>query len=443
MLKPRSAFWTIGLLFTLLCGAMVAGAQEQLQLIDGIAAIVGDEIILESEVDEEFYIYQMRTGANISGAEADEIRAGIVREMVDEMLLVAKARRDSIVVAEDELETEIERRISDLRERHGSEEALQAALAQEGVTLEELKKIYRDDIERRLLAEKVVRQDVHSRIDVTWGEVADYYEENRDEVAQMPESYRLAGILIAPEPSESAKRVAIEKLSEAREKLEQGVPFEEVAAEYSEDASAERGGNLGRIRRGMMVPEFEEAAFSLEPGETSGIVPSRFGFHIIQAVEAMGEEIRARHILVRVAPGPEDYERARSRADSIRQLAMEGADFGELALQFSEDYSTRDSGGVLGWFQAGEMAPFIEEAVKSVGVGEIAPVVEGEGGYYVIKVLEHEDERIASLDEVREELRDYIYGQKAQQAYSELMSKLSSQIFVDIRTEGLPRQQEQ
>ena len=437
MRMTRGTLFCVVMVYALLATAGAAVAQDERQMIDGIAAIVGDEIILESEVDEEFYIYQMRTGAEIRSEEAAEIRISIVREMVEEMLLVAKARRDSIVVQDEDLEAEIDRRVSDLRDRHGSDEALKDALAEEGITLEDLKKLYRDDIERRLLAEKVVRGEVHSSIDVTWGEVSRYYEEHRDEVAEVPESFRLAGILVVPEPSESAKRQAIERLTEAREKLAEGVPFEDVASEYSDDASAARGGDLGSVRRGMMVPEFEDAAFSLQEGEVSGIVPSRFGFHIIKVDEVDGDEIRARHILARVAPGPDDFERARAIAESIRQRAVAGADFGALADEHSDDLSS-GPGGELGWFRAGEMSPAVEEAVRTVGAGGIAPVVDGDNGYYVIKVLEHEEQRVAALDEVREELRDYIYGMKAEKAYAELMAQLRSEIYVDIRTEREP-----
>jgi len=428
-------------LLIMAAGAVAASAQEELQVIDGIAAIVGDEVILESEVDEEFYIYQMRTGAEISSEQASEIRSGILREMVDEMLLVAKARRDSIAVEEDELESEIDRRVDELRERHGSEEALEEALSQEGVTLDELKDLYRGDIERRLLAEKVVREEVHAHIDVTWGEVGEYYEQHKDEVARMPEAFRLAGILVTPAPSELAKEQALELMSAARAELEAGTPFEDVAREYSQDASASRGGDLGVVRRGTMVPEFEEALFSLGAGEVSGVVPSRFGFHIIKVDEAEGDALRARHILARVAPGPEDDERAMALAESVRQLAIDGADFGSLAAQYSDDETTRDTGGVLGWFRVGEMAPSIEAAVRQVDAGGIAPVVEGEGGYYVIKVLEHEEERVASLDEVREELRDYIYGMRAEEAYNDLMSRLYDEIYVEMREHTAPGDQ--
>jgi peptidyl-prolyl cis-trans isomerase SurA len=414
--------------------AVAAQGDDQLQLIDGIAAVVGDQIILESEVDEEFYIYRMRTGSAMTPEEGEKLRAGILKDMVDEMLLVAQAHRDSISVSDEEVDAEIAKRVDDLRARYGTDEALNKALEENGTTLDELRETYRDDVERRLLAEKVVRQEVYSKIDVTWGEVSAYYDAHRDEVGLVPESYQLAGILVTPKPSEAAKEAAIARLTEARQKLESGTPFEQVAAEYSDDASASRGGDLGTFGRGTMVPEFEDAVFALAPGEISGIVPTRFGFHIVQVIDETDGQVHARHILARVAPGPSDVERAQAKAESLQQLAVEGADFSQLAAENSDDERSKANGGVLGWFRKGEMAPDIEKALAGLEAGDVAPVVPANGGFYVIKVLEHESQRVAGLDEVRVDLRDYLYGQEAEKGYNDLIDRLSKEIYVDIRT---------
>jgi len=417
--------------------ALPATAQEaSRQFVDGIAAIVGNEIVLESEIDEELYIYHMRTGGRELGEERSaELREQILAEMIDEMLLVAKARRDSIVLTEGELDEEIEVRVRDLRERYGSEEALLAALQEQGLTLAELKEIYRDDIERRLLAERVVRQEVHGRIDVTWGDVEEYYEENAEEVALLPESYEISGILVAPEVSEEAKRQAYQRLNEARELIEGGRPFGEVAAEYSDDASASRGGELGYVERGQTVPEFETALFGLEPGEISGIVPSRFGFHIIQALEREGDRVRARHILARVVPGPADAERARAEAESLRARVLAGADFAELAAEHSDDEATATEGGYLGWFTAEQLSPEFVDALDTLEPGKVTGAIRGDGGFYLLKLHKHEQERVAELDEVREDLRDLLSSQRAEVAYEELMDQLRSEIYIDLPTE--------
>jgi peptidyl-prolyl cis-trans isomerase SurA len=432
-----SSRFTLLVIAAIVMGAALAAppAPASRQLVDGIAAVVGDEIILESELDEEFYIYRMRTGsARMSEEDALAVRGEIVREMVDEMLLVAMAKRDTITLRPGQLEDEIADRVEEVRSRHGSDAAFDAALAEEGLTLEKLENMYRDDIERRLLAEVVVRSEVHSKIDVTWGEVEEYYADHAEEVGQRPETFEVAGILAVPRVSEDAKRAAMMRLSEARSKLEKGQSFEEVAREYSDDASASRGGELGWIDRGLTVPEFEEALFALGAGEVSGIVPTRFGFHLIEALEIDGERVLARHILARVTPGPEDDGLARARAGSLRQRVLAGEDFAIVALEHSDDVATREEGGLLGTFTLDELAPAFREVLVGLEPGSVAPVVRGDTGFYVLKLLAHEPLRVATLDEVREDLKEYLFGMRAQAAYVALMERLAKEIHVDIRT---------
>jgi len=411
----------------------VAGTTRQ--IVDGIAAVVGDEIILESEVDEEFYIYTMRTGATGLGpAESAELRTGIVREMVNEMLLVAMAHRDTVELQPGEVESEMDRRIADLVDRHGSREALDTALEQEGMTLADLERLYEDEIERRLLAERVVRREVHDSVDVTWGEVEDYYNENTEEVGRIPEAYHIAGILVTPKIAESAKRAAIDRLSEAIARLQEGEPFGELAAEYSDDPGGVTGGDLGTFGRGTMVPEFEDAVFAMSAGEVSGIIPTRFGFHVVEVLDRTEDEVHARHILARVVPGPEDEARARATADSLRGRAVAGEDFAELARLRSDDIPSREAGGDIGWFSVEEIRPTFKAVVEVLEPGEIGEIAVGENGFYVLKLLEHNEPRVATLDEVRDDLKDYVFSLRVEEGYRELIERLSREIFVDVRT---------
>jgi len=411
------------------------------QFVDGIAAVVGDEIILESEVDEEFYIYQMRSStSDLSPDDIARVRSGIVREMVNEMLLVAMAHRDTLQLDPRELDEEMEARVAELVERHGSEEALDVALAQEGLTLPELRGLYADEIERRLLAEKVVRSKVHGSIDVTWGEVEKYYAEHTEEVGQSPEAFLVAGIMVTPKVTEDAEQAAIDRMTEVSELLAAGEPFDEVARQHSDDGSAAAGGDLGTFGRGVMVPEFDDAVFALEEGEVSGVIATRFGFHIVEVLSKSDASVHARHILARIAPGPEDEVRARATAESLRQRVLDGEDFAELASLRSDDPATREEGGVLGWFTHENLAPSFKDVITELSPGGVSDVTVGEAGFYVLKLLEHQEARIATLDEVREDLKDYLFARKAEEAYGELLDRLSREIFIDIRTGMVPEE---
>jgi len=413
-------------------------ARAERELVDGIAAVVGDRVILESEVDQEMYLYQVRAGAETPPEQAQAVRMQLLHEMVDELLLVARAMRDTIVVEGWELDEEIERRLADVKARQGSEAAFQAALAREGMTETELKRLYRADVERRLLGQKVIDLEVRPKAEVTWAEVAAYYEEHASEVGAVPEHYEIAGILILPEVSESARRAATKRLDEALERLGRGESFESLARIYSDDPSAANGGNLGTFGPGMMVPEFEEAAFALGEGETSGIVETRFGLHLIQAVAKSGDTMRARHILARLAPGPDDDARAAALAESLRQRAVVGEDFAELARRYSDDARTAQAGGVLGRFAPDDLVPEFRAAVESLEPGGVSAVLRGDGGYYVLTLLRHEAARTATLDEIRPRLRQFLVDRRMEEEYQKLIDRLSREIYVSIRDAADP-----
>lgn len=429
----------VGALVAVASLAAAGAAFGERQLVDGIAAVVGGQVILESEVDEELYLYQARAGSDItSDEEALTLRDQLLREMVDEMLLVAKAKRDTITLEPGELDDEIARRVGDLKARHGSEEAFQAALAKEGFTEVDLKKIYRDDIERRLLAQKVVDREVRPRVDVTWAEVSAYYSEHAAEVGAVPEGYQVAGILITPAVSENVKRAAYARLEEVRARLERGEAFEDLARQYSDDPSGANGGDLGTFARGAMVPEFEEAVFALNPGETSGVVTTRFGFHLIQAVDKSGDTIHARHILTRLSPGPEDDARAAALAESVRQRAAAGEDFAALAAAHSDDARSSAAGGVLGWFTPDDLVPEFRGAIQAMAPGDVGPILQGDGGYYVLKLLSHDAARTATLEEVRPKLREFLMDRRMEEEYRKLVDRLSGEIYVDLRSKAAP-----
>jgi peptidyl-prolyl cis-trans isomerase SurA len=269
---------------------------------------------------------------------------------------------------------------------------------------------------------------------VTWGEVEAYYAEHTEEIAQMPETYEIAGILVVPKVSEEAKRDAIERMTAIKDRLEAGEAFEDLAREHSDDASAELGGDLGYVTRGIMVSEFEEAVFALEVGEVSGIVPTRFGFHLIKVEDKEDDRVHARHILARVAPGPADDVLAQARAESLRQLVLAGDDFASVAYEYSDDPVSRERGGELGTFTVDGVAPAFGAVLFDLEVGEIAEVVRGDSGYYVLKLVAHEEPHLASLDEIREDLREFLFSIKAEEGYRELIDRLHGEIHIDIRT---------
>ncbi|MGD8394463.1 MAG: peptidyl-prolyl cis-trans isomerase [Candidatus Eiseniibacteriota bacterium] len=193
----------------------------------------------------------------------------------------------------------------------------------------------------------------------------------------------------APEITRS-KDEALALATELRDRARQkGADFAALATEYSDGPTAPRGGNLGAFARGQMVKPFEDAVFNMGVGQVSDVVETPFGFHVIQRIEA--EVISASHILIQyqgATRAPDDLERSREEAltlaqNVVAQARAEGADFAELARQYSEGPSA-PNGGALGTFGRGRMVPAFEEAAFALEPGEVSDVVETPFGFHII-----------------------------------------------------------
>jgi hypothetical protein len=168
------------------------------------------------------------------------------------------------------------------------------------------------------------------------------------------------------------------------------------------------------------------------------VVTTRFGFHLIQVMEKSGDTIHARHILARLGPGPEDGARAAALAESVGQRAAAGEDFAALAAAYSDDPRSSAAGGVLGWFTPDDLVPEFRATIEALAPGGVGPILQGDGGYYVLKLLSHEEARTATLDEVRPKLREFLMNQRMEEEYRKLIDRLSGEIYVDLRGAATP-----
>ncbi len=206
-----------------------------------------------------------------------------------------------------------------------------------------------------------------------------------------------------PEPVDAgqAEADALQRIEDARARIDAGEAFTAVAIDVSDDSSAAQGGDLGWFGRGAMVPEFEEAAFALQPGEISEPIKSDFGYHLILVEEVNEEEdqVKARHILARVnaTPDPASQQSVDAEAlaeiEAIRARILAGESFEDIAAEVSDDATNADQGGDLGWFGRGTMVPEFDEVAFSLEAGTLSEPVKTQFGYHLIQVEENDAER--------------------------------------------------
>ncbi|MBQ3709334.1 MAG: peptidylprolyl isomerase [Bacteroidales bacterium] len=332
----------IALLYALLAVAVSVSAQEpKVQVVDKVVAVVGKNIILQSDVESQYVQYQMQ---GMVDGNSSAMRCAIMEELMFQKLMLNQAEMDSVTITDSEVEMEMNRRISDLVGRAGSQEKLETIFNK---TMSEIKEELRRLVKEKCLQDQV-RANILKGVVVTPAEVRAFYSSlSPDSIPMVDEQYEIVQIVKRPPISIDEKLEVKDQLYKIRKRILDGESsFSTMAVLYSEDpVSASKGGELGFTGKGQFAPEFEAVAFNLRDGEISEVVETQFGFHIIQLIERRGEYVNCRHILLTAKVPVEALEKAQHELDSAVMLIRNGdMTFEEACLKFSDDDSKTNGG---------------------------------------------------------------------------------------------------
>ena len=316
------------------------------QILDKIIAIVGNKIILKSEVDMQ--IQQLMISGTLDNTiKTDEIQCEILEDMLLQKLLLMQAEIDSVEVSDDQINNELDRRIRYFTSMFGNVQELEKYYNKSILELkEELREPLKDQLLITTMHDKLV-----SNVTVTPSEVEKYYKKMpSDSIPIIPAQWEIGVIAIAPSLTQEENNILISKLQDIKKRINNVSDFEVMARLYSEDpATAKNGGETGYFTKGVMEPTFENAAFSLtKPGEISPIIETSYGYHILQLIDRKGEQVNVRHILVRKQPSNNAIQIAKQKADSIYNLLIKNEiNFADAAKKFSKLEGDLTQGGMI------------------------------------------------------------------------------------------------
>lgn len=415
--------------------------QQPTETVDRVAAIVGDRVILLSEVDEA--LQQMRA----QGMPVPEDSAGLLAarreflaQLIDDEVLFQRARQDTtITVTDQEVAQGVEEQVQQVRRQFRTEAEFRTALAGSPYgTIEEYRRFLTEQQRRSAYVTRYVQKQQQSGA-LRGGSVSDEdLRRNYQEMLAAPNhprrqpSITVRQIVIAPLIRDSSRAVALAQAESVRVELERGADFATMARRFSDDGSREAGGDLGFFRRGMMVRPFEQMAFSLRPGVVSPVVTTQFGYHIIQVDRIQGAEVKARHILFSPDVLPADLAAARARADSLATLVRAGASADSLARVYGDTSEPRS----LGPLDRSRLPPVYGEALAEATVGSVVGPVAAEPAtpertrFLVLQVADLQPERDYTFEEAKEELRTRLLRQ---QGIQNLVNDLRRRMYVDVR----------
>jgi len=404
--------------------------------LDGIAAVVGDEIVLRSELEAYAYMRLAATGQNPDSIDTKTLANECLSDLIDNKVLLVRAMTDSTInVRNDEVESALNNHINAiLRQNRITMEQLEAQLRiQQGSTIARFKNEMRRAIREQLYKQKL-QQGYYFSVRMSRRDVERFYERYADSLPEVGESFELLRLTLRLEAQDSARQAAFDKIRAAKRELDAGLSFEEAAKKYSESPDGASGGDLGFLAKGSTTElAFEERAFALPVGRVSEPFETRLGFHIIRVEEKQGMSVRLRHILVRYAPTEGQREALVARLDSMRVAIKDRAGFEAAARSMSADNITRPRGGSMGWLTLLEMQPAVRDAVQGLEAGQISTVLTEGNIFSIYMVAKRVDSRRLSLENdyalIAEKARDIF----AQQQLLDNVKKWREKIFIDVR----------
>lgn len=341
-MQSKQLFFKVYICILFLISGISVFAQNKGVPVDGIVAVVGKEIITQSELEKHYidYTSQFRTVEDPM-----EVRCYILETLMFNKLMVHQAELDSIEVSDEEVEYRLNSRIAYFLQQVGGNQKIIEEYYHKPMS--EIKKEMREMMKEQALIEQV-QYKITGDITVTPSEVKAFASRMpSDSMPVVPTSYQFGEIVKIPPVSEEEIQSVKDRLNDYRERVLRGEKFSTFARMYSDDpGSASKGGDLGFVERGTLYPEFEAVAFNLKSGEISQVVKTQAGYHIIQMIERKGESIRVAHILLQPKPSTDEQVKAITYLDSVRGIIVnEHLDLAAAAKRFSEG-PTRFNGGM-------------------------------------------------------------------------------------------------
>jgi peptidyl-prolyl cis-trans isomerase SurA len=413
--------------------SMIINAQE----IDKIIAIIGDEIVLRSEVENQ-YLQYISQGVTSN----EELRCEILEDLMTQKLLIFSCKQDSISVTKEEIEQEVETRVNYYVDQIGSIEKVEQYFEKD---IYQIKKVLSELVEDQFLIQRM-QSSITKDVKITPFDVNEFYEKmDKSELPLIEDRYKLSQIIVKPKMSEDQINKLTDRLNAFRKRVLNGEDFKVLAALYSDDpGSANNGGEIGFVSRGTFVPEFEKVAFRLKKGEVSEIVKTNFGYHIIQLIERRGDQVNVRHILLKPKYSSTSLQNARLRIDSIyNKIKNNEISFSQAIKSYSDD-DTKNNNGLLinpsngsSTYTIAELGSSIKYLIEGLNKDDFTKPVKVESNegsiYRILNVVEKISSHTANLDLDYDFFQTQALNFKKQEKLDEWIEKRIKNTYVELK----------
>jgi peptidyl-prolyl cis-trans isomerase SurA len=406
--------------------------------IDRVVAIIGEQPLLWTDVLTA--INQRRAqGLQVptDSVQQAALARSVLSDLVDEEILVQKAKEMKLEVTESEITSAADRQIKSVRAQFKSDDEYKTELRNAGLgTPDEYRKALIEQYRRQNLQQKAFAE-LRKRakpVNITDEEVTAAFEKSRADLQKRPASVTFRQIIVSPHASAAAKAKAKARADSLLVEIRKGGDFELIAKRESMDPGTKQlGGDLGWNRRGSgLVPEFEAMMFALRPGEVSPVIETAFGYHIIKVDRVQSAEVKARHILIAPVIDSADVERARIEADSVAAQWRRGVSYDSL---LAKHHDPTEEKGVLQPFNRDSLPASYQAALTGAKAGTITSPFQlanprGQPKFAVLQVVTLTDAGEYNPSEVREQIRAQLADERS---IRQLLDELRKHTYVSLR----------
>ena len=419
--------------FVICVFVFVAPSLAAPELLESIAAVVDGKPIMRSEVLGSLYQFKNSPEASAMG-EPEQMRF-VLDQLIDEKVLLSRVSRDSIVVANEEVDQRVSMHLNNLAASQNTDlVTLEKAIRlQLGLSMIQ----YRDQLSKQIrdhIYVSRIRQIHVGAMSPTKKEVLEFYKTYKDSLPRQYNCISVSHLKLNVEPNQSIIDSVKKEALTLIDSLDRGMNWEVLAKRHSQDTTASKGGDLGFIRRGTFEPEYERSLEPLKNGEhTDEPVKTSMGWHIVKVLGRKEDGIRSAHILLKIIPSAQDSLKVLARADSLRLVIKTKEDFASAAKQWSADKETSFKGGNLGWFQRDEFDSNYVQTVSILSAGEISEPVLIEKSYHLFRLDDERQVRTLTLEEDYPKIEALVANHMESEKLGLLVKKWRQEVHVDIR----------
>jgi peptidyl-prolyl cis-trans isomerase SurA len=405
-------------------------------LVDGVAAIVGDKAILLSEVNQVAQLYASQMGKGQEILNDPQIMMSLqtksLQELINQEVMLEYARQETLEVEERAVRLELENTLDNLKAQYGS---LENAADLFGVHKNKIRSYYEDQINNNKIIE-LVQNQLFSNVKVSRREVETFFMTYKDSFPVQNPKVDISILSLSVQVSQAGKERELKRITEWKRAIEAGeLRFEDVAKEYSIDpGSAENGGNLGLVGKGVFVKPFEDAAFALKPGELSEIVETMFGLHLLRLEGREGDKVNVSHILIPVTPDDEDKVLTAKKMMGIADDINAGKiSFSQAVESYSLDEEMKMKKGRLGYVDITLLPPDLKNAVDKLKIGKTSSPVYSSDQFHILLLSGRKSGGKMNLIDYWSDLEMMAVSKKKQEKFENWINAQRNRMFIQIK----------